>query len=110
MPIYEYRCSECKKKFSALVGMTADSSDPACPHCGAIAKEKLVSRFTRMRNEDERIDEIADRLDMMDNPDSGQDLRELVRDMGKAMDEDLSDEMEEIFEADMEGKLADDDE
>jgi hypothetical protein len=69
---------------------------------------RLVSRFARYRNEDDRIDEIADRLEMMGEPDSAAGMREIVRDLGKAMDEDVSDEIEELFEADMAGELADD--
>ena len=30
-------------------------------------------------------------------------MRRMVREMGKAMDEDAADDMEEMFEADMEG-------
>ena len=60
-----------------------------------------MSRFARYRNEDDRIDEIADRLENMGDPDSPAEVRELVREMGKAMDEDVSDEMEEVFESDM---------
>ena len=33
MPIYEYRCSACRKKSSALL-RSYSSPDPACPNCG----------------------------------------------------------------------------
>jgi putative FmdB family regulatory protein len=102
MPIYEFRCRQCGKKFSALIGMTAEPDDGRCPHCGSMEAEKLVSRFARYRNEDDRLDEIADRLDTMDEPDSPQEMRSMMREMGKAMDEDVSDEMEEMLEADLE--------
>lgn len=90
-----------------LVGMTAEKHDEKCPHCGASQATKLVSRFSRVRNEDDRVDEIADDLELMGEPDSPTAMRSKVKEMGKAMDEDLSDEMEEMFEADMEGKLED---
>jgi len=35
-------------------------------------------------------------------------MRAMVRDLGKAMDEDVADEMEELFEADMAGDIPDD--
>ena len=44
MPIYEYRCEECGKRSSALLGSYA-SADPACPHCGKHALRRLVSTF-----------------------------------------------------------------
>ncbi len=79
-----------------------------CPHCHSKEVSKLVSKFSRSRSEDDRMDTIADRLDAFGEPDSGQKMRELVRDMGKAMDEDCADDMEEMFESDMDGNLPED--
>ncbi len=110
MPVYEFRCLDCQKKFSDLVGMTADSSDSKCPSCGSSRNTKLVSRFARYRSEDDRVDALADQVETMGEPDSPRAMREMVREMGKAMDEDMSDEMEEMFEADMDGELTDDEE
>lgn len=107
MPVYEYRCSDCKKKFQALVGMLAQDDDEKCPHCGSLNTSKLVSRFARFRSEDDRIDEVADRIETMGEPDSPSQMREMMKEMGKAMDEDVSGEMEEMFEADMAGELDD---
>lgn len=66
-----------------------------------------MSRFMRGRSEEDRLDEVADRLETMGEPDSGSEMREVVREMGKALDEDMGDEMEEMFEMDAEGKLED---
>lgn len=109
MPVFEFRCLDCDKKFSDLVGMTADSTESKCPHCGRSRNTKLVSRFQRYRNEDDRVDAMADQLEFSGEPESPTAMREMVKEMGRAMDEDLSDDMEEMFEADMEGKLDDDD-
>jgi len=109
MPVFEYRCRSCGKSFSQLVGMTSDTSLDPCPHCGSQESDKKVSRFRRGRNEDARIDEMADRLEIMGEPDSPAEIRSIVREMGKAMDEDLADEMEEMFEADMDGEEGADD-
>ncbi|HEY3782749.1 MAG TPA: zinc ribbon domain-containing protein [Fimbriimonadaceae bacterium] len=109
MPIYEYRCEDCNKKFSALIGMTAEPDNEKCPHCGGTHSKRLISRFARLRSEDDKIDEIADGLEIMGEPDSPTKMRSMVREMGKAMDDDMSADMEEMFEADMEGKLEDED-
>jgi len=103
MPIYEYRCQTCNKKFSALIGITAEPDEERCPSCGGAETRRLVSRFARLRTEDDRIDEMADELEVMGEPDSPTQMRGMVREMGRAMDEDMSDEMEEMFESDMEG-------
>lgn len=103
MPVYEYRCASCGKRFTALVGMTSEPDDETCPHCGGKEATKLVSRFTRARSEDDRLEAMADRLDTMGEPESPSEARALAREMGKAMDDDLADEMEEMLEEDMSG-------
>ena len=45
MPIFEYRCGECRKKFERIVLSASAREVPACPHCGGAKAEKLVSRF-----------------------------------------------------------------
>lgn len=102
MPVYEYRCSACGKKFSALIGMTAETDDERCPHCGSAETTRLVSRFARVRNEDQRMDSIAQDLEAMDDPESPAAMRRMVREVGKALDEDVADDMEEMLESDLE--------
>src|SRR5512142_2946504 len=109
MPLYEYRWADCGRKFQVLVGVVASKDDDRCPHCGSARTSKLVSRFARYRSEDDRVDEIADRMESMGEPDSPSEMRQVMREMGKAMDEDVSDEMEEMYEADMAGELDDED-
>ncbi len=108
MPVFEYRCEACRHKFAVLVGMTAGEQAIQCPACGGTQAEKLVSRFVRGKTEDDRIDEMADRLELYGEPPEGQEARRLMRELGKATDEDMADEMEEMYEADMEGRLEDD--
>ncbi len=107
MPVFEFRCQNCGSKFSVLIGMTAEQSEDACPQCGSKRTEKLVSRFARFRNEDGRIDEMADQLEALGEPESPSQMRQIMREMGKAMDDDMGDEMEELFESDMAGDLED---
>jgi len=101
MPVFEYRCQSCAKRFSTLVGVVAGPNDVVCPSCGSLTAEKLVSRFMRGRTEDDRIDDMADRLEQYGEPDSPAEMRSMVREMGKAVDEDMADDMEAMFEADM---------
>ena len=108
MPIFEFRCESCGAKFATLVGMVSGASDVTCPKCSSEKVGKLVSRPAKFRNEDARIDEVADRLEATDDYGSGGQMRGLMREMGHAMDDDVADDMEEMFEADMEGKLEDD--
>jgi putative FmdB family regulatory protein len=109
MPLFEYRCDDCAAKFSLLVGMTADSKDPECPKCGSANARKLVSRFLRIRSEDEKLDSLEDAaMGDMDNPAA---MGKLMREMGKDLGEDGEDMDEYLDEAERElydGEAAED--
>lgn len=99
MPLFEYRCADCQKRFTLLVGMSAEATALECPHCKSAQVSKLISRPAKFRTEQGRVDEIADRIDTV-----GEDSAEmsgLIRDLGHAMDEDMADELEELYDADM---------
>lgn len=42
MPIYEYACSDCGRRFEALV---RSGTVPGCPQCGSTELEKQLSVF-----------------------------------------------------------------
>lgn len=44
MPIYEYKCRGCGKKFEELV-FSANATSPACPSCKSKKVEKMLSVF-----------------------------------------------------------------
>lgn len=102
MPVYEFACQRCGARVTLLVGVVASPSEEICPKCGSSDLRKLVSRFRVGRDEDARMDEMADRLERMGDPATVAEGRHMVREIGKALDEDLSDEMEEMFETDQE--------
>jgi len=47
MPIYEYFCESCDRRFERLRPMTAAGQSLACPTCGSMA-EAAVSRTARI--------------------------------------------------------------
>lgn len=40
MPIYDYRCNACDRRFELLV---RGSTTPSCPHCGSIDLRKCLT-------------------------------------------------------------------
>lgn len=50
------------------------------------------------RSEGQRLDEMAKRIENTADPESPTQLKNLMREMGKALDEDLSEDMEQVFE------------
>jgi putative FmdB family regulatory protein len=43
MPLFEYRCARCDKKFEELV--SGNSTEIVCPACGSKETQKLPSVF-----------------------------------------------------------------
>lgn len=76
--------------------MTADSKPPTCPGCGSGQVTKLVSRFSRIKSEDERLDAFEDAaMGAEDNP---QAMRRLMSEMGKELGEDGEEDMDELID------------
>ena len=96
MPMYEYECQNCKCRFVDL--LSQGTIEVGCPRCGSKQTNRLVSKFRMGRSEGQRLDEMADRIENTADPESPTELKNLMREMGKALDEDLSDDMEQVFE------------
>jgi putative FmdB family regulatory protein len=45
MPIYEFRCSGCKKRFEKLCVMGETGEGLTCPNCGAVKPTRVMSSF-----------------------------------------------------------------
>jgi putative FmdB family regulatory protein len=46
MPIYEYRCTKCRRRFSRHEAIEEHGRKrPACPHCKSRAVEQVFSPF-----------------------------------------------------------------
>ncbi len=106
MPLFEYACRSCDKRFTWMSGVVADERAPQCPRCHSIDLKKLISRVTRGRSDDARMEVMADRLENQDFDDARavrRFAREMGREMGAETGEDLSDEMEEMIESEAGG-------
>ena len=44
MPIYEYECNKCRKKFELVLMSIKQKAEPECPKCKSKNVRKLVSR------------------------------------------------------------------
>jgi putative FmdB family regulatory protein len=92
MPIYEYQCDTCGRRFSALVGVVAGGDKVACPRCGGGKLTKLVSRFVSPRSEGDLDDDLGDVDDLDADP---QAARRWARRLGREFGEDLGDDFED---------------
>jgi putative FmdB family regulatory protein len=101
MPIYEYRCASCKKVFSFLVGVVADSGEPVCPRCEGTDLIKLISRIARVRSKDSVLGDLTDPSAMgnLEDPKAmAQWAKKMGRALGEETGEDVEAEMEQMLE------------
>ncbi len=93
MPIYEYRCRKCGKRFSVLTLRVSETVAPCCDTCGSTAADRLMSRFATPKSEEARMESLADpsNLGGLDEKDP-KSVARWMRKMGKEMGEDLSGE------------------
>lgn len=45
MPIYEYICQDCGKRFECLLRSRQDQQAVVCSHCGSSNAERIFSTF-----------------------------------------------------------------
>lgn len=100
MPIYEYRCHDCRRRVSRFYRSFADAEDqPTCPRCGGSRLTRLISRVAVVRSEDSRIDDLADpgMLDGLDEDDP-KSLARWMRRMSAETGEEMPPEFDEVMD------------
>lgn len=90
MPIYEYRCAKCRKRFSVLTLRIGESAAVECSHCGSRDAERLMSRFAMPRSEAARLDALADPSNLSDlDADDPKSMSRWMRKLGREMGDEL---------------------
>ena len=106
MPIYEYQCLSCSRKFQLLIGMVTGSDEEACPRCHSKEIKRLVSRFARLRTEEDRLDQMADRFEKLDELDDVDDpamIESFTKEFSDSMDDEMRQDMEQLMDSEMSG-------
>jgi putative FmdB family regulatory protein len=104
MPIYEYRCQDCRRISSFLILNLKEPFAPACRKCGSQALERILSRVHVHQSEETRLERLADpsRWSGLDENDP-QSVARMLKKMGQEMGEDFPGEVEQMVEEAMEG-------
>jgi putative FmdB family regulatory protein len=101
MPIYEYRCTDCKRR-SSLFYQTfsaASNATPKCEHCGSTNVSRLVSRVFQLRSEDAQLEDLADPSSFGDlDENDPKSVARWARKLGQQMGEDLGDDWGEMVD------------
>ncbi len=97
MPIFDYKCADCGSRFTLLLGVVAVPHEERCPSCRSASISRLVSRFSRVRSEDDLIDSLADPAGIGD-PDDPKEFGAWMRRMGREMKDDLGGDFDELLD------------
>jgi len=99
MPIYEYLCQDCRRRVSLLVRSISNPGTPVCPRCGGQHLERLMSRFSRVKSEEARLDAMADPSSFGDLDESDpKSVARWAKKMGKDLGEDLGEDFDQVME------------
>ncbi|GAB4274828.1 MAG: zinc ribbon domain-containing protein [Candidatus Rifleibacteriota bacterium] len=102
MPLYEFVCSECRKKFNVLCKIDERDTTKECPKCGKFKTRRLVSRFKTVRSEEQIMESLADPtnlsgIDENDPKSMAAWAKKMAREMGENMDDEIDALAEEEF-------------
>jgi putative FmdB family regulatory protein len=103
MPIYEYRCADCRRKTTVVTLSVGAAVEPVCRHCGGRSMTKLVSRVAVRRSEESRLESLADPaalsgLDENDPKSMAKWMKRMGREMGEEAGEDFDAEVDQAME------------
>jgi len=103
LPIYEYRCRDCRRKSVFITLSVRSALEPKCKKCGSLNLEKLVSRVAVSRSEESRLESLADpaKLSSLDENDP-QSVARWMKKMGKEIGEDAGEDFDQSIDEAME--------
>jgi putative FmdB family regulatory protein len=100
MPVYEYRCPDCRRRVSLLYRSFSSIPDrPACPHCGGTHLKRLISRVAVVRSEEGRLDDLADPSSLGDlDENDPKSIARWMRKMSAESGEEMPQEFDEVVD------------
>lgn len=110
MPIYDYRCASCGKRFATFFRSFSDvPPSVACQHCRSTDVARMAPRVAQMTSEDERLDKLSDPssigdVDENDPASVARWAKKLARDMGEDLGDEFDDAMDDLAAGGMPGE------
>ena len=100
MPLYEYRCQECLKKFDVRLSYTEyDSFVPICPSCKSLKVQRIIRKIRVATNDIARLSEMANPANLDSLEDDPRKLGRMMRDMRDQVGaDDLPGEFDEVVD------------
>lgn len=97
MPIYQYRCLSCQKRFEIYLSYAEYGTRPVhCTHCGSDDVLRRIGRVRIAKSEESRLDNLADPSTLAGLEDDPRELGRMMRKMSSEMGEELGPEFDEV--------------
>ncbi len=109
MPIYEFRCDDCRRITNHFARKPDPKATAACEHCGSESTQRLVSSFARTYSREDILERYGDPGVDGDKADL-KDPRQIGSWVEKRFDEygvDMPESAREMIDAAREGDLPD---
>ena len=98
MPIYQYRCLNCNKRFEKYISYSEYGAQPVhCIHCNSDNVLRRIGRIRIAKSEESRLDSLADPSALAGLEDDPRELGRMMRKMSNEMGEDLGPEFDEVI-------------
>ena len=99
MPIYEYRCVNCKRRFEKSIAyQDYGVIQVVCPGCSSTNVTRLISRVRVTRNSRQHLAELANPENLDKLEDDPQTLGRMMKEMKSEVGEEMGGEFDEVVD------------
>jgi putative FmdB family regulatory protein len=99
MPIYQYRCLNCKNRFEVyLTYQEYGAKVIQCPHCTSDQVQRRIGRIRIAKSEESRLDALTDTTNLEGLENDPRALGKMMRKMGNEMGEEVGPEFNEVVD------------
>ncbi len=105
MPIYEFRCQDCRRISDFLLLSLQEEFTPVCKRCGSANMKRILSRVNVRLSEETRLERLAD-LSLWSDLDENdpRSMAKMLKKLGPELGEDFPGEVDQMIEEAMEGE------
>ena len=98
MPYYEYRCLDCRKRFTTFFTFAEYGKKAAvCTHCQSQNVQRRINKVRIAKSEESRLESMADPSKLAGLEDDPKSLGRMMREMSRESGEDMGPEFDEVI-------------
>jgi putative FmdB family regulatory protein len=99
MPLYDYICLDCHKRFEIYLSYSEYGSRPVtCAHCQSANVRRRLPRVRVAKSEESRLESLADPSALEGLEDDPKALGRMMRKMGSELGEEMPPEFDEVVD------------